>query len=729
MIPEINNNPLKRTRELEIVPFRNKKVCREHLTPDIYHGNVFPILDIIDLLHFRTTSLTYKKLVEWELVQRINRGEITFRDIGLKTITQVLQFFTCHTENIMLLDLKELVVSDSDLDIIKNNFPKLQSLHLKNTEILDTSIFTQMKCLKTLELIECTCTSFLFDMSFVGKCQLEALILNGIKCNSLNFLQVAPSLIKLDLSNYNFINEVFSYLQYCTSLKDLSLVNTSFYDVSPLRELPLTRLVLNCKRLSGPIVLKEPKSLIELNLSLDEERERMDLEFIENFTNLKKLIVNHVNDLKILANCTSLCELEFSSHRYQDEIDLIPLTDLPLKKLTINALCLNFEVLSTLISLTHLDISKAGIEDMYFGNLDLITELPLETLIIRYSEDWTPIKNLTKLTKLDLRESNFDDFDLLVDLPLEYLDLTASTENLDFSSLGSLKRLKTLHLGYLGGDLEDLSVLQQLVDLEVLSLEDFDQDEIEGWESISHCKKLKELNLAESHIPSLNFIKNLKFLKTLNVNQTVCFQDFKSSLINCDRLSTIIYANTTELIINIKNQIEGIHQKYYQSVYEGCSPHENLFKYYWGTLDKIQLAALNGNEQAQAKLEDFREDVRQFQVSQDPKDPGHLHLLGHCYEYGIGVDENMSLALLNYYLAARTGKPSIWKEEDYTEHFKFLLDKVYRLANEGDSECQSALQFCYEHGMINEMPNAEEILSDSEEMSSEIEEVLSDSDM
>jgi len=697
-VTPIYNNPLKRTRELEIVPFRNKKVCyeNENLDPDPhgFQGALLPILDIIDLLHFRSVNLTFKHMVELELVQRINRGEITFRDIGLKTVTQVLHFFTYHTENIIHLDLKELVVSDSDLELIRDNFPKLQSLHLNKTYVFNTDIFTEMKSLKTLELIECSCTLGHFDMSFVTHCQLEVLILNGTKLRTLRFLQFAQSLIKLEISIcYHDPNE-FSHLKYCTSLKDLSLINTNFCDPSSLKELPLERFILKNTQL--PITLYP----------------MMDFKFIENFTNLKILTIQHINTLSILAGCKSLCELEFSSVAL---IDLTPLTNLPIKKLTIKGQYPNLEELSKLTSLTHLDASETNFDD---DDFDSISKLPLETLVIDICESLAFLKNFTKLTKLIVHETHSADINDLVHLPLEHLQLGECYEPKNYSSLGKLKQLKTLIIKK-ADSIKDLCFLEQLVDLEVLSIEG--SRCIGNFEDISHCKKLKDLNLARTNVPYLSFIKNLKFLNNLNISETFHIEDIRS-IVNCNMLSTIIYANKTKHIIDIKNQIETIHKEYYQSVYEDSAPESflNLFQGGEDDLDRIQLAAMNGIEEAISHLDRFREDIRLFQLSQYPKHPNHLGTLAYCYVNGIAVDENLSMALLNYYLASAMDRSA--------ENFNSFLQDVYTLAEEGDSECQSLLQFCYEHGMIQEMPNIEGTFGHSEGVSNEIEEIFSDSD-
>jgi hypothetical protein len=58
------------------------------------------------------------------------------------------------------------------------------------------------------------------------------------------------------------------------------------------------------------------------------------------------------------------------------------------------------------------------------------------------------------------------------------------------------------------------------------------------------------------------------------------------------------------------------------------------------------------------------------------------------------------MALFNYHLAAATGKSSIHPEDSYKEHFESLLEDVCALANEGDSDCQNALQFCLELKII-----------------------------
>ena len=80
----------------------------------------------------------------------------------------------------------------------------------------------------------------------------------------------------------------------------------------------------------------------------------------------------------------------------------------------------------------------------------------------------------------------------------------------------SLHQISKLNLW--GNDLGDVSILQQLVNLEVLALT---VNQISSLKDFQFCTKLKELYLRRNNIPALvseiGYLKNLKSLKVLNL--------------------------------------------------------------------------------------------------------------------------------------------------------------------------------------------------------------------
>jgi len=472
-------------------PDNNSDCYANTFISDCYQYVLFQTLDLADLLHFRGCNLTFKKMAEQELVRRINNGEMIFNDLGIYSVKGITLFFANCKETITKFDLKEFYdVTDSDIKLIYESFPKINSLHLENScsKLTDTYYFEKMSSLRTLEIIGPKLQ--LPNLNFLNNCTLETLILHQQYSScSLDFLKSASSLKKLHLSGIMMLKNI-NILEQCTLLKDLKIKETYIKDSSLLFKLPLERLLINYGSLgdrSNPIVFKEPKKL-------------------------KKIEVSKINDLSVFTNCTSLCELKFEAGT--DNLDLSLLSELPLKKLVISRGKLNnYTPINNFVSLNHLKISAKG-----FTDLSLIAGLPLETLDIQVESNcnnFEQLNHLTKLKKLKISSENFIDNTILNNVPLE--DLHLSKCQIGPSLLGTLKKLKTLVLEEV--ELDNLNFLQELPHLESLSIiqANFKYSDLKNF---SYCNKLKHLfidNISENRHKM--FIRNLTSIKTLKIGE------------------------------------------------------------------------------------------------------------------------------------------------------------------------------------------------------------------
>jgi len=659
----------KRKRESEEGDFNprdQKRLQTDTADPYALQEELFTKLEVVDLIHFRASSLTFKRMAEVECVRRINQKEITLRDLGIKTVQQILSFFSSHAENITVLDLRRFEITDWDLWFIVKHFPKVHSLHLLRADITDTSCFAEMKFLKTLEI---TWFQNTLDFSFVKDCQLETLILKS-NALSLAFLEHASSLIKLNLYGCDIPEDDFMCLLYCTSLKDLDLSFTKIEDLTFLEALPLERLIL---RPCGE--LEELPTALEILKALDTASTDPNREI---YPHLESLTIDDVDDdsLNTLTKWQSLKELHIWGVNNIEDFS-------PFAKFTsLTALTLancpddpprDFSPVKECKSLTYLNL-----RDTVSIDLTPFVKLPLKTLNICSCENidnFTILKSFTNLTKLNASYTNFCDLKIIEDLPLKKLYLEKAFRN-------------TV--------IPDLTPIKSLTKLEKLTIESSSTN----WDSIGFCTKLKALSLTGyATLLDGTFLTHLKFLEALRISNMV-LEDitvishsemlyyFEYRDLNLDRINGI-----NDVIERLNaHRFETLNKINYIDTIEEFSL-SFLHKSIFSVVKNIQDAANQGIVEARPYSEYFKMIVDHAKLSQDEKNPQTLYNLARCHELGVGTDMNISMALLNYYLAAKKGC-SISPEA-----FNTLVNKMERRSERGDAEAQNALQFLTDHGM------------------------------
>lgn len=281
-------------------------------------------LPLEDLLAMRVTSKANAVLTQIVLVNRMNSGEIKF-----KNIVRVIHFFdNCNISKISQLKLKK--PKDSDIELINHYFPKINCLSLEKPDLTpesaypfnemtslstlnldcqnieDLSFLQGCQNLKTLKLFEC---DHILDFSFVGNFK-KLTSLNLSECwsiKNLTFLESCSSLKDLDLSYCQKIKDLSS-LQSCTALENLNLKGCfKITDFNFLKNCQnLTTLSLKkCIQIQEISFLEPLKKLTTLDLT---ECSKIDnLSSLQQCPSLRHVVLNgceglHYKDMEALIN-------------------------------------------------------------------------------------------------------------------------------------------------------------------------------------------------------------------------------------------------------------------------------------------------------------------------------------------------------------------------------------------------------------------------------------------
>jgi hypothetical protein len=170
----------------------------------------------------------------------------------------------------------------------------------------------------------------------------------------------------------------------------------------------------------------------------------------------------------------------------------------------------------------------------YFGEN---SEKILRLYWFEENNDFSFLKNIKNVKKLEINYSKIDDFDFLGNIDtIEYLDINEIDGNQDITPIGELKSLKTLNLNLRKATkTNDLSCLNNLVNLEELDFQgkfkkktlklEFNNLKIFGpqlnvinIDEICQLKNLGTLKLINQKIDSLVGIEKIEQLKNLFIS-------------------------------------------------------------------------------------------------------------------------------------------------------------------------------------------------------------------
>ena len=361
------------------------------------------------------------------------------------------------------------------------------------------------------------------DLSpIAGLTNLENLLVGNNPGLDISDLSDLTNLKRLSLASSDLSD--ISVLSNLENLEWLRLDNNDISDVNPLRNLEnLTELRLA----RNPIVNTNPLANVVSNLT-----EPLDIVVIPN-RNLEKLVRSTLinqDDLAedqvitpgIMTRLTTLSGpqdvfssnapiireldgLEYATNleellllTFRTRVSLEPLEGLQhLTHLKLNGRTTDLDKLSTLPSLTHLTIWKAGIRDA--TPIGALTDLEELDLSFNRLKDLSPLSNLENLTLLWLGYNTSAPFNANVSNALS-----------DISPLADLAALENLDLK--GNAISDISALENLTNLERAQLQLNEISDISALENLTNLERLYLQTNEISDISALRDLTNLEFL-------------------------------------------------------------------------------------------------------------------------------------------------------------------------------------------------------------------------
>ncbi|MGX7263812.1 leucine-rich repeat domain-containing protein [Enterococcus crotali] len=128
--------------------------------------------------------------------------------------------------------------------------------------------------------------------------------------------------------------------------------------------------------------------------------------------------------------------------------------------------------------------------------------------------DLSPLKNLTQIDNLDLRDQNISDISVLSNLPkLKY----AKFEGNNISNLAPLSNLKNLYAAkFKNNNISDVTPLKNLISLNLLDLEGNSVTDIS---SLANLVNLTQVNINQNNVSNITVLKNFKNLKFLDMEK------------------------------------------------------------------------------------------------------------------------------------------------------------------------------------------------------------------
>ncbi|HEV8050909.1 MAG TPA: hypothetical protein VGP47_00325, partial [Parachlamydiaceae bacterium] len=260
---------------------------------------IFSYLDERSKKSMHLTSSCYQRMAALDLIEQINLGNKTIKNLGIKSIADLIEYF--GEENclkITRLDLANYGEIDKKLvDEIAEKFPKLLHLSLKHCDLSDETAH-HLVCLDklvSLDLSECNKITHLgFLLFFLN---LKDINLSGCsELKDIGALVNCSALKKLNIGECQRVGDA-SILKRCTNLQDLNLEFCTWVNDSTLLSLP---------HMIKTLSLRECNNINDLNI----------LEHCEFSVNLNGLILRscrHVYNLDFMQFCSNLESINLSS--------------------------------------------------------------------------------------------------------------------------------------------------------------------------------------------------------------------------------------------------------------------------------------------------------------------------------------------------------------------------------------------------------------------------------
>ncbi|PKN24853.1 MAG: hypothetical protein CVU65_10550 [Deltaproteobacteria bacterium HGW-Deltaproteobacteria-22] len=280
------------------------------------------------------------------------------------------------------------------------------------------------------------------------------------------------------------------------------------------------------------VVTKSVKEEIEKQKDFEkleiQFREGVGNDYFKTIANLPwvtkvQISYTKIDTLEPLAKLAKLEELKAASLKWEDDKDnkkrlsLKPLAGLKnLKQLTFYGTHVNdVDALAEAVTLTNINFYMSEVETIKFAEkLVNVEDFDLYACPVT---DLAPLANLTKLKKLNLYMNKSTDFSVLAKLP-ELDDVWLQfTLFADMNLLAGAKKMKSLSLSWLKGDLKDIDAVKNMTELENLSLNSVPVEKIDA---LAECKKLQRLDLGGTKIKDIKALKELTALTSVTISKT-----------------------------------------------------------------------------------------------------------------------------------------------------------------------------------------------------------------
>ncbi|MCM1989942.1 lectin like domain-containing protein [Oceanirhabdus seepicola] len=432
-----------------------------------------------------------------------NRKSVEFKDINLENAVRA----AINKPSGVLYEkdvnkITELYAYNSGIVSLAGieNLTSLQSLSLDENEIVNIEQLSKLKDLKSLTLNNNKISS-IKSLGKLNKLEILSIKWNHIK--DVEGIEGHTSLEGLDLSN-NVITDI-SELGKLSKLKSLALNNNEIHNISSLSKLKkLEQLNLSFNKISDISGLMGLNKLKELHL---QDNEITDYSPTEGYYNNLVYKDFKLDDGQVVTLNNDYLEKVF---RYiLEKNDGEPI----LKNELSNIKRLDLGVYEYLPEFKDVSIENfEGIE--YLENLEVLIVPRMLMELYMNSEkglDLSPLKNLKKLTYLDLFSNGIKDISPLSNLTnLQYLNLSCNNIK-DITPLKNMTKLEELHL-YKNIDIEDISALEKLNNLYILALS---QNKISDISVLENFTNLEFLGLSSNKIEDITPLKNMYNLNTL----------------------------------------------------------------------------------------------------------------------------------------------------------------------------------------------------------------------
>ena len=284
---------------------------------------------------------------------------------------------------------------------------------------------------------------------------LESLIIKEIPLKDLSFLEMLPRLRVLEL--YSNGLKSLNGLEKCKGLREFGSMHNFISDISILSQFPeMTFLNLYDNELTDISVLRNLEKLKVLDVGRNPIKSVFPIIDLKSLTYLSIYKCTSLNSLAPIENFQSLEELNISLIGQKD-FSLLMLSDMDnLVNIRVQGMVKNNDELQHIAHLTQLEGITMGIND---GVTDI-----------------SVLKDLKKLTYLDIHSNNITDISVVSNYPaLAKLVMYRNKVN-DISPLSKNYDLQALFL--FENPIEDFSALYKLPFLEYLQLsrKDFDDE-------------------------------------------------------------------------------------------------------------------------------------------------------------------------------------------------------------------------------------------------------------